>query len=142
MSKKLVAYFSVSGATAAVAKTLAEVAGAELYEIEPEIPYTRADLNWTDPYARSTKEMKGKLPYPPIADKAAPIADCDVIFLGFPISGKKIILFATSGGSAFGKTAAELKKSLPDNAELLEGRMMNGSPSEAELTNWVQGLKL
>ncbi len=85
MSKKLVAYFSVSGATAAVAKTLAEVAGAELYEIEPEIPYTRADLNWTDPYARSTKEMKGKLPYPPIADKAAPIADCDVIFLGFPI---------------------------------------------------------
>lgn len=122
MSKKLVAFFSASGVTAKVAKTLAEAARADLYEIKPEIPYTREDLNWMDKKARSTVEMKDKTYRPAIADHEAGIQEYDVVFVGFPIwwyvaptiintflegynfSGKTVVLFATSGGSGFGKT--------------------------------------
>lgn len=117
MSKKLVAYFSASGVTANAAKTLAKAVGADLYEIKPEIPYTKADLNWMDKNSRSSLEMKDKTYRPAIADKDAKIEDYDVIFIGFPIwwyvaptiintflesydfSNKTIVLFATSGGS-------------------------------------------
>ena len=120
MSKKLVAYFSASGTTAAVAKALSEAAGADLYEIKPQTPYTRADLNWQDKKSRSSVEMNNKTHRPPLADKDAHIENYDTIFLGFPIwwyvaptiintflesydfTGKTIILFATSGGSGFG----------------------------------------
>lgn len=157
MSKKLVAYFSASGVTGSVAKTLAEAAGADLYEIRPEVPYTRADLNWMDKKARSTVEMNDPSYRPALADKDAKVEDYDVIFLGFPIwwyvaptiintflesydfSGKKIILFATSGGSGFGKTVERLKGSCP-GAVLMEGRMMNGGLSEKTLSDWVDSL--
>ena len=120
MSRKLVAYFSASGTTAAAAKTLAEAAGADLYEIKPQTPYTRADLDWMNKKSRSSVEMNDRSFRPPLLDRDAPVADCDVIFLGFPIwwyvaptiintflesydfSGKTIVLFATSGGSGFG----------------------------------------
>ena len=85
MSKKLVAYFSASGVTGAVAKDLAEAAGADIYEIRPQIPYTRADLNWQDTNARSTIEMRDKSSRPAMADRDAKVAAYDVIFLGFPI---------------------------------------------------------
>ena len=157
MSKKLIAYFSASGVTGSVAKTLAEAAGADLYEIRPEVPYTRADLNWMDKKARSTVEMNDPSSRPALADKDAKVEDYDVIFLGFPIwwyvaptiintflesydfSGKKIILFATSGGSGFGKTVERLKGSCP-GAVLMEGRMMNGGLSEKTLSDWVDSL--
>ena len=157
MSKKLVAYFSASGVTGSVAKTLAEAAGADLYEIRPEVPYTRADLNWMDKKARSSVEMNDPSYRPALADKDAKVEDYDVIFLGFPIwwyvaptiintflesydfSGKKIILFATSGGSGFGKTVERLKGSCP-GAVLTEGRMMNGGLSEKTLSDWVDSL--
>lgn len=157
MSKKLVAYFSASGVTGSVAKTLAEAAGADLYEIRPEVPYTRADLNWMDKKARSSVEMNDPSYRPALADKDAKVEDYDVIFLGFPIwwymaptiintflesydfSGKKIILFATSGGSGFGKTVERLKGSCP-GAVLMEGRMMNGGLSEKTLSDWVDSL--
>ncbi len=157
MSKKLIAYFSASGVTGSVAKTLAEAAGADLYEIRPEVPYTRADLNWMDKKARSTVEMNDPSSRPALADKDAKVEDYDVIFLGFPIwwyvaptiintflesydfSGKKIILFATSGGSGFGKTVERLKGSCP-GAVLTEGRMMNGGLSEKTLSDWVDSL--
>ena len=113
----LVAYFSASGTTAKAAKVLAKAADADLYEIKPAIPYTRADLNWMDKGSRSSVEMSDKHSRPALADTDAPIAGHDVIFLGFPIwwyvaptivntflesydfTGKTIILFATSGGS-------------------------------------------
>ena len=122
MSKKLVAFFSASGVTANAAKILAEAAGADIYEIKPEVPYTKADLDWMDKSSRSTIEMQDKSSRPAIADKNADISAYDTIFVGFPIwwyiaptiintflesydfSGKTIILFATSGGSGFGKT--------------------------------------
>ena len=130
MSKKLVAYFSASGVTAKVAGILADAVGADIYEICPAVPYTKADLNWMDKTSRSTIEMNDKSIRPAIADMNANIEAYDEIFLAFPIwwyvaptiintflesydfSGKKIILFATSGGSKFGNTVAELKPSV------------------------------
>lgn len=127
----LVAYFSASGNTAKAAKALAKAAGADLYEIKPAVPYTGADLNWMDKGSRSSVEMSDKNSRPALADTDAPVAEHDVIFLGFPIwwytaptiintflerydfSGKTIVLFATSGGSSLGSTAAALQSSAP-----------------------------
>lgn len=85
MSKKLVAFFSASGVTANAAKILAEAAGADIYEIKPEVPYTKADLDWMDKSSRSTIEMQDKSSRPAIADKNADISAHDTIFVGFPI---------------------------------------------------------
>ena len=157
MKKTLVAYFSASGVTAGVSKNLAEAAGADLYEIKPQVPYTRADLNWNDKQARSTVEMHDKSFRPPLADKDANIQEYDVVYVGFPIwwyvaptiintflesydfSGKTIVLFATSGGSGFGNTVKELEGSCP-GAKLIEGRLLNGGQSEADLKKWVDSL--
>ncbi|MBQ9566081.1 MAG: NAD(P)H-dependent oxidoreductase [Synergistaceae bacterium] len=159
MSKKLVAYFSASGVTGTAAKNLAEAAGADLYEIKPAVPYTQADLNWQDKNARSTVEMRDQSSRPAMADRDAKVADYDVIFLGFPIwwyvapmiintfleaydfSGKTVILFATSGGSGFGKAVEGLKPSAP-GATIKEGKLLNGRPSVSELKKWVEGLGL
>ena len=85
MSKKLVAYFSATGTTAKVAEILADAIGANLYEIEPAVPYTQADLNWMDKQSRSTIEMNDKTIRPAIAEKDAHVEDYDTIFVGFPI---------------------------------------------------------
>ena len=158
MSKALVAYFSASGVTAKAAKTLAEAAQADLYQIRPAIPYTQADLNWMDKKARSTVEMNDRSFRPELADRNADITGHDVIFLGFPIwwyvaptiintflesydfSGKTIVLFATSGGSGFGSTVDGLKNSVSQTAVLKEGRLLNGRATKAELEKWVQSL--
>ena len=147
MNKKLVAYFSASGSTARLAKQLAEAAGADLYEIRPAIPYTSADLNWQNKQSRSSVEMSDHSSRPELADNNADIAAYDTIYVGFPVwwyiaptiinsflesydfSGKKIILFATSGGSGFGKAVENLKPSAPD-AEIIEG-MVNPSVKDS-----------
>lgn len=149
MSKKLVAYFSASGTTAAKAKALAKASDADLYEIKPETAYTKPDLNWMNPLSRSSKEMKNGIK-PALADTNAKTENYDVIFVGFPIwwyvaptvinsfleaydfSGKKIVLFATSGGSGFGKTVESLQGSAP-NAQIVEGKILNGAFSDEEL---------
>ena len=159
MSKKLVAYFSASGITAAVAKTLSEAAEADLYEIKPQTPYTRADLDWMNKKSRSSVEMNNKSFRPPLADKNAHVEDYDIIFLGFPIwwytaptiintflesydfTGKTIILFATSGGSGFGKTAADLKDSAA-SAVIRDGKLLNGRQSKESLAAWVNSLSV
>ena len=159
MSKKLVAYFSASGTTAAVARTLAEAADADLYEIKPQTPYTSADLDWMNKKSRSSVEMNDKSFRPPLADLDAHVENCDVIFLGFPIwwytaptivntflesydfTGKTIILFATSGGNGLGRTAADLKPSAP-GAVIREGKLLNGRQSREALAAWVSSLKI
>jgi flavodoxin len=158
MSKKLVAYFSASGVTAALAKTLAEAAGSDLYEIKPEVPYTKSDLDWTDKKSRSTIEMQDPSFRPAIADKAANIADYAVVFVGFPIwwyvaptiintflesydfSGKTIVPFATSASSGLGKTIEKLQPSVSGTAILKEGKLLNGSPSRDALAKWISSL--
>ena len=160
MSKKLVAYFSASGKTAKVADMLADAVGADIYEIRPEVPYTKADLNWMNKKSRSSVEMNDKAFRPAIADKNAKIDQYDTIFLGFPIwwyvaptiintflegydfSGKKIILFATSGGSQFGKTVEELKASVSADTEIMEGQLLNGEQSIAAIKTWIDALTL
>lgn len=159
MSKKLVAYFSASGTTASVAKTLAEAAGADLYEIKPQVPYTRADLDWTNKKSRSSVEMNDRSFRPPLDDRDAHVEDYDTVFLGFPIwwytaptiintflegydfTGKTIILFATSGGSGFGKTAADLATSAP-GAVIRDGKLLNGRQTRESLAAWVKSLSV
>ena len=159
MSKTLVAYFSASGVTRKTAQLLAEVVGADSYEIKPEVPYKGPDLNWNNPQSRSSVEMKDKNSRPALADKNANVADYDVIYIGFPIwwyvaphiintflesydfSGKTIVVFATSGGSGFGDTIAELKPSAPKVAKWIEGKVFRGRTSKDELSSWVKTLK-
>ena len=158
MSKTLVAYFSASGTTAQVAKELAKAAGAELYEIRPQVPYTKADLNWMDKKSRSSVEMNDKSSRPALADKDANIEAYDTILLGFPIwwyvaptiinsflesydfSGKRIVLFATSGGSGFGRTVAGLKASVAADTQIVEGRLLNGRLTEKDLKAWAESV--
>lgn len=158
MSKKmLVAYFSASGVTAKAAWKLSEAAGADLYEIKPEVPYSSADLDWTNKKSRSSVEMNNPASRPSIAGKMEGMEQYDVIFVGFPIwwyvaptiintflesydfSGKTVIPFATSGGSGLGKTNERLAPSCP-GATLLKGKMLNGSLSQEELKAWAQSL--
>lgn len=154
MAKKLVAYFSASGTTKKTAELLAEAAGADLYEITPKVAYTKADLNWMDKKSRSSVEMNDKKFRPEIEDKDANIAEYDEIILGFPIwwyvaptivntflekfdfSGKKVVLFATSGGSGFGNTVKELQQSAP-NTEIVEGKILN---SKSEIEKFAKSL--
>ena len=156
MSKKLVAYFSASGVTAHAAKCLAEAAGADLFEIKPTKPYTKADLDWMNPKSRSSVEMKDSTSRPAIAETCAHMEQYDTIFLGFPIwwyvaptiiqtflesydfSNKTIYLFATSGGSGFGNTIKELQLSAPD-AVITEGSLLNRG-SKQEISDWVKSL--
>lgn len=158
MSKTLVAYFSATGITKAVAKDIAEIVKGDIYEIKPEIPYTNADLNWMDKSSRSTVEMDDKSSRPAIVNDNAKIENYDTIYLGFPIwwyvaptivntflekydfSNKKIILFATSGGSGFGGTIEYLKKSVSDTTEFIEGKLLNYSPSKEEIKEWIDSL--
>lgn len=160
MSKKLlVAYFSASGVTAKAAKKLAEAIQADLYEIKPEVPYTRADLNWMDKNSRSSIEMNDKTSRPAITGRVADMKEYDIVFVGFPIwwyvaptiintflesydfSGKTIIPFATSGGSGMGQTNENLKPSCP-KATLMPGKMLNGRLSEDELKKWAESMTL
>lgn len=160
MGKTLVAYFSASGVTAKVADKLADALGADIYEIRPETPYTKADLNWMDKKSRSSIEMNDKTIRPAIADRNARIDEYNTIFLGFPIwwyvaptiintflesydfSGKKIVLFATSGGSRFGNTVQELKISVPESCEIVEGKLLNGIQTIPGIRKWTETLNL
>lgn len=154
--KKLVAYFSASGVTKSAAEKLAKAAGADLFEIKPAIPYTRADLDWTNKKSRSSVEMNNPDSRPEIAEQLTNMDDYDTIFIGFPIwwyvaptiintfiesydfSGKTIVPFATSGGSNMGKTVEVLKPLCP-TANWEKGKMLN-RVSEQELKTWVNSL--
>ena len=159
MSKKLVAYFSPTGTTAKLAKTLAEAVGADLFEIKPETPYTRGDLNWMDKNARSTVEMNDPASRPAIAAQCGAMAEYDTVFVGFPIwwyvaptivnaflesydlSGKTVVVFATSGTSGMGKTLQKLAPSCP-GAKLVEGKVFHGSGSAAKAAAWAKEVRL
>ncbi len=154
----LVTYFSASGVTAAVAAHLARGIVGELYEIAPETPYSDADLDWTDKTSRSTREMQDLSARPPLKDHNAPVADYDIIFVGFPIwwyrepsiidtflesydfTGKTIIPFATSGGSGLGK--AQVRIGELSKATILPGRVFPPRVSERELKDWVRSLPI
>ena len=160
MSKSLVAYFSASGETARLAKTLAGVTGGDLFEIRPETAYTAADLNWNDTKSRSTVEMNDAQSRPAIADKVTDMAQYDTVFVGFHIwwyqapriietflesydfAGKTLIPFATSGGSGLGKTETILKADCSSEAKWLPGKRMSSRESAAAVEKWIRSLGL
>lgn len=159
MSRKLVTYFSASGITAKVAERLAEAIGADLYAIDPKVPYTDADLNWMDKQSRSTIEMQNPASRPEITGGRDNMADYDTVFVGFPIwwyvaptiintflesydmTGKTIIPFATSGGSDMGNTNARLQPSCP-GAKLIDGKVFKSNATPADFTAWEATLNL
>ena len=154
MSKKLVAYFSASGVTAKLAKDLAEAIDADLFEIKPVEPYSEADQNWKNPLARCNKEKIGKKDVP-VSGIVENMDEYDTVYLGFPIwywaapnvvntfvkqydfSNKKVVLFATSGGSNMGKTAEKLQPYLGSEAEIVDAKVMNENPGIEELKAWA-----
>ena len=159
MSKTVIAYFSASGSTAKLAKTLAEAANGTLYEIRPAVPYERKDLNWMDKKSRSTLEMQDPDCRPALADTEAPVAQAEVLFLGFPIwwyrepslidsfldaydfSGKTVVPFFTSGGSGLGEGQGRIEK-LARGARVLPGKRFSARASESELLSWIGSLDL
>ena len=145
--KTLVAYFSAEGTTAALAKALAEKVGADLFEIRPVEPYTAADIKWTNPLARCNREKIGKKDVP-VVSTVADWAAYDLVYLGFPIwyygapnvvntfakgydwTGKRVALFATSGGSGIGRTAEKLQPYMP-GGQILKAQVLKG-PAELD----------
>ncbi|MBR2531036.1 MAG: NAD(P)H-dependent oxidoreductase [Lachnospiraceae bacterium] len=156
MAKILVAYFSASGTTQKVAKTLAEAIGADLFEIRPETPYSKADLNWMNKNSRSTIEMNDRSCRPAIAAAVDGMEQYDTVFVGFPVwwyrepsiidtfmesydfSGKTIIPFCTSGGSGLGDAPANMQK-LAKDAKVETGRRFGGRATSYELKTWAAG---
>ena len=160
MSKILVSYFSASGVTAKVAEKIAKAENADLFEIRPEVPYTKADLDWTNKQSRSTLEMSDPECRPALTVGAVDMAQYDVVFVGFPIwwgrepsvvdtfldaydfSGKKIVPFCTSGGSGIGRTAERIQGIVGKDAVVEAGKRLGGEVSEEDLKIWAAGLDL
>ena len=158
MSKILVAYFSASGVTEKVAKELAKAEGADLFQICPETPYTKEDLDWTNKQSRSTLEMQDLDCRPAVCGKVENMEQYDVVFVGFPIwwgrepsvvdtfltsydfKSKFIIPFCTSGGSDIGNTADRIRELTCANVD--EGKRLGGTVSEEDLKLWTNGLGL
>ena len=149
--KSLTAYFSASGVTAEIAKAVADAAQADLFEIRPEKPYSGADLRWMNPLARCNREKFGGKDVP-VAGTVEKMDGYDMIYLGFPIwygcapnvintflkgydlSGKRIAVFATSGGSGIGKTAEKLRPYL-GGAVIVDAKLLQ---STADAATWVR----
>ena len=156
MSKTLVAYFSTSGVTATVAEKLAKAAGADLFEIKPEVPYTKTDLNYMDKNSRSTVEMNDRTCRPAIAEKTD-MSAYDTVFVGFPVwwyrepsiidtfmeqydfSGKTVVPFCTSGGSGLGPSGSNMQALAP-GAKVAPGRRLTSGVSKEELKNWAESI--
>ena len=154
MGKVLVAYFSASGTTANVAKRLAKVTQADLFEIRPQVPYTEADLNWTDRASRSSMEMRDPDCRPALADALPNTQQYDVIFVGFPVwwyrepsiidtfiqgcelEGRTVVPFATSGGSEIGPSGENMQALAP-KAKVQTGQRFDAKGREEELSEWA-----
>lgn len=157
--KTLVAFFSASGITKEVAQTIANVANAELYEIVPQEPYSKADLDWTNEQSRTSLEMKNNKTSRPQIANSIDISDYTTIFVGFPVwwytaphiintfleshdfSGKTIIPFCTSGGSDLSNAPRDMQKSCP-NAIFKTGRRFNFGESKGSIRKWLETLKI
>ena len=155
--KTLVAYFSATGTTEAVAKDLAEVTGGTLYEIKPEVKYTAADLDWRNKESRSTIEMQDKNSRPAFEKDVKDSDSYDRIFIGFPVwwytaptiintfieaygfEGKTVIFFATSGGSTIDKANKDFAAAYP-KINWKAGKTLNGV-SKADIKAWLEGIK-
>ena len=155
MSKALVAYFSASGVTAELAARLSDAIGADIFEIRPEIPYSKADLDWMNKKSRSSVEMNDRNCRPGICLRIDDMAQYDVVFVGFPVwwyrepsiidtfmeaydfSGKTVVPFATSGSSGIGDSGKNMQD-LAKGAKVLTGKRFRNSVSSGELKSWAE----
>ena len=155
--KTLVAFFSATGTTKALAEKVAAVTGGDLYEIKPEVPYTSADLDWTVKTSRSSVEMADKNSRPAIVKDLENAGDYGTIYIGFPVwwytaptiintfletydfSGKNVVFFATSGGSTVDKANAQFKEQYPA-IKWTAGKVLNRATDE-DVKAWVESLK-
>lgn len=154
MSKVFVAYFSASGVTKTVAEKLAQEIKADLFEIQPETPYTSADLNWQNAKSRSSVEMNDRSSRPAIRSRVTDMGAYDVVFVGFPVwwyressiidtfmedydfSGKTVVPFATSGGSPIGISGKNLEALAP-GAKVESGKRFAANTPGSELAAWA-----
>ena len=154
MAKTLVAYFSASGVTKKLSENLAGAVGADLFEIIPETPYTKEDLDWQDQNSRSSVEMKDRSSRPAIASKVEDMSQYDVVFVGFPVwwyrepsivdtfveaydfAGKTIVPFATSGSSGIGDSGRNMAE-IAKGAKVEEGKRFSANASADELKEWA-----
>ena len=157
MSKILVTYFSAEGHTAKVAEAIAKISGGEVFEIKPEVPYTASDINWKNPLSRCNKEKIGKKDVS-IVGKVDDFDSYDIVYIGFPIwyygapniintfvkdydwTGKKIVLFATSGGSDLKKTAEKLTPYLKGEYAIISQKLVKPSDKSADLKDWISSI--
>ncbi len=155
MARVLVVYFSATGTTKTVAGRLAEVINADVFEIIPAEPYTKEDLDWREDDSRSSVEMKDPASRPAISGTVDNMDQYDTIFVGAPIwwyvmpriintfleahdlSGKKIILFATSGGSGLGRSVEKLEESAP-HSHIIAGEVLNNDMSDDDLKAFAE----
>ena len=153
MSKILVSYFSASGNTKRVAENVANAVDGELFEIEPKEKYTEEDLDWTNKQSRSSIEMNNNVK-PEIANKVSNLEEYDIVCLAFPIwwykeptiidkfleendmSGKKLYVFVTSGGSSVDSSYKSLQNNFP-NLNFVSGKRFNGTESKEEYKSWI-----
>ena len=160
-SRVLVAYFSATGNTEAVAGYIAQATGGDLFEITPADPYTADDLNWTDENSRVVYEYENpdERDTELASDTPDGWEDYDVIFLGYPIwwydaawpvdgfveandfTGKTVIPFCTSSSSGLGESGSRLAE-LADAGDWLEGQRFPSGASQADVEAWVDGLGL
>ena len=156
----LVVFFSASGVTAKVAQKLADALGTQAYEINPQQPYTSADLDWRDKLSRSSVEMNDESCRPAIEAMELPLADADTVFVGFPVwwyrepsvidtfldtfdlKGKTIVPFATSGSSSIGDSGKHMQGVVGKGATVLEGKRFAAGVSENELARWAKTLDI
>lgn len=156
MSKVLVAYFSASGITAKVAAEIAKAENADYFEIKPEQPYTKEDLDYTVKDSRSNVEMADESCRPVMVGCVENMADYDTVFVGFPIwwgrepsivdtfldahdfTGKKIIPFCTSGTTGVEKAAAHIKGIVGDQVCVDGGKRLGADGTEEEVALWTK----
>lgn len=150
----LVACFSFTGNTKAVASTLADLTGGTLYMIEPETPYGDENNSYYDKDTRAYKEQYGPATArPSIKNRLENAVEYDVILLGFPIwygkaprvvfsfldtysfNGKTIVPFITSGSTGISSAASELEAAYPDMI-WKTGDRLSGKSSD-QLRSWL-----
>lgn len=157
-TKTLVAYFSTSGETARLARTIANVTGGDLHGIQPAQPYTATDLDWNNRASRSGVEMSDPSSCPAIVNQVRDMDTYDTVFIGFPIwwyvaptivntfleaynfTGKTVIPFATSGGSGMGRTEEILKACCSPETRWLPGKRLASRTSEVDVRRWIEDL--
>ena len=157
----LVAYYSAQDHTAAVAQTIADELGADLFEVTPTEPYSDDDLNWTDGSSRVTREHEDESLRDVKLTQVTPDGweNYNTVLVGYPIwwgiaawpidnfisdndwDGKTAVPFCTSSSSGLGQSG-ELLAEAAGSGKWQEGQRFSSSANESEVRGWVAGLGL